>query len=179
MNDSPASLSYAQQVSLVLLRTLVGWHFLYEGFVKLWLPGWSREGVPLAGWSSVGYLKSATGPFASFFHALAGSSLLPLLDRAIPIALVLVGLSLLVGFRARLGAFCALGLLALFYAAHIPTAGVQQAGAEGAYLVVNKTLVEAGAVLVLLAFPTERLAGLDLLRARPTPVVPVPLERTP
>ncbi len=54
----------------------------------------------------------------------------------------------------------------------IPTSGVHQPGAEGAYLLVNKNLVEAAAVLVLLGFDTGRIAGLDLLRGRraPTPV---------
>jgi hypothetical protein len=35
--------------------------------------------------------------------------------------------------------------------------------AEGSYLFVNKTLVEAVAVLVLLSFDTGRIAGLDRL----------------
>ena len=33
-----------QKAGLVVLRTLVGWHFLYEGYYKLMLPGWTREG---------------------------------------------------------------------------------------------------------------------------------------
>ena len=28
--------------SLVFLSTVVGWHFLYEGYYKLMLPGWTR-----------------------------------------------------------------------------------------------------------------------------------------
>ena len=58
-------------------------------------------------------------------------------------------------------------LLALFYLASIPTAGVHRPGAEGAYLLVSKDLIEGAAVLVLLSFPTERIAGLDLLLRRP------------
>jgi len=33
-----SSLTRGQQTALVLLRTLIGWHFLYEGFVKLVWP---------------------------------------------------------------------------------------------------------------------------------------------
>jgi thiosulfate dehydrogenase (quinone) large subunit len=162
-----------QQLALVLLRTLVGWHFLYEGLYKLWSPAWSRAGAPLAVWSSAGYLRAATGPFASFFHSLADSSLLPLVDRALPVALVLVGLSLVLGLFTRAGTAGALGFLALFYLSAIPTAGVSQTGAEGAYLFVSKNLVEAAAVLVLLSFDTGRIAGLDLLRERAArPAVP-------
>jgi thiosulfate dehydrogenase [quinone] large subunit len=155
-----------QQVALVLLRTLIGWHFLYEGLYKLLTPAWSRAGAPLAPWSSAGYLHAATGPLASFFHGLADSRFLPLVDRALPIALVLVGLSLVLGLFTRAGTLGALCLLALFYLSAIPTAGVPQTGAEGAYLLVSKNLVEAAAVLVLLAFDTGRIAGLDLLRER-------------
>src|SRR3989442_11291189 len=67
-------LSRLQQVGLIVLRTLVGWHFLYEGFYKVIAPAWSREGVPLGRWTSAGYLKgAAAGPFAGLFHRLAGA----------------------------------------------------------------------------------------------------------
>ena len=56
--------------------------------------------------------------------------------------------------------------MTLFYAAAIPLGGVPAPGAEGTYLVVNKTLIEWGAVLVVALFRTGRLAGLDLLLAR-------------
>ncbi len=58
---SPATL---QQTLLVVLRTLIGWHFLYEGYTKLLQPAWGRLGAPLAAWSSAAYLKAATGPLA-------------------------------------------------------------------------------------------------------------------
>src|SRR5678815_5701053 len=32
-----------QQVALILLRTLIGCHFLYEGYYKMMTPGWSGE----------------------------------------------------------------------------------------------------------------------------------------
>ena len=169
MTPGHAPLSTTQQFGLVVLRTLIGWHFLYEGYFKLMLPGWTRGGVPLAPWSSAGYLKSATGPFASMFHALAEGSWLPTLDVVLPVMLVLVGLSLLLGLFTDVACVGALGLLALFYLSAIPTSGVPEAHAEGAYLFVNKNLVEAGAVFVLLVFRTGRFAGLDLLRLARVP----------
>lgn len=169
MVPAEAPLSPTQQVSLVVLRTLIGWHFLYEGFSKLWGPAWSRAGAPLARWTSAGYLKASSGPFAAFFQGLADSRALPFIDTAIAVALVLVGLSLMLGLLSRAGTWGALLLLGLFYAAAIPTSGVRQPGAEGAYLLVNKNLVEAAAVLVLLSFGTGRIAGLDLWRKRPSP----------
>jgi thiosulfate dehydrogenase (quinone) large subunit len=154
-----------QALALVLLRTIIGWHFLYEGYYKLVVPGWSRQGELLARWSASGYLKAATGPFAGLFHALGSSPASPWIDRIVPVALVAVGLSLVLGLFTQAGCWGALALLAAFYFAAIPMAGTPQPGAEGTYLFVNKTLVELVAVLVVLSFRTGTIAGLDLLRA--------------
>jgi thiosulfate dehydrogenase [quinone] large subunit len=163
MNDV-GSLSRGQQVALVLLRTLVGWHFLYEGYFKLWRPAWSRDGLPLSAWTSAGYLHAANGPFASIFHRLADAPWIGRLDLVVAAGLILVGLSLTLGLFTQAGCAGGLALLALFYLSQIPTAGVPQPGTEGAYLFVNKNLIEACAVLVLLNFGTGRIAGLDRLR---------------
>ena len=70
-------LSRTQQTGLVVLRTLVGWHFLYEGLVKVVWPAWTRGGVPLGRFSSAGYLRSSTGPFAELkWYTFAPRSLL-------------------------------------------------------------------------------------------------------
>jgi thiosulfate dehydrogenase [quinone] large subunit len=154
--------------ALVVLRTLLGWHFLYEGYYKLVLPAWSTAGTPLPAWSAGGYLRGATGPLAPAFRALAASSLAGWIDLAVPIALVLVGLSLVLGLFTKRGCQGAVVLLALFYLAAIPLDGVPRPGAEGTYLLVNKTLVELAAAVVLLTSRTETIAGLDLLWPRPT-----------
>ena len=134
------------------------------------MPGWTRGGVPLAPWSSAGYLKASTGPLVSIFQSLADSAWVPALDMVVVVTLVLVGLSLVLGLFTDAGCVGALALLALFYVSAIPTSGLPEPHAEGTYLLVNKNLVEAGAVFVLLAFRTGRIAGLDLLR-RPNPVI--------
>jgi thiosulfate dehydrogenase [quinone] large subunit len=160
------SLSPLQQMGLVVLRTLVGWHFLYEGYTKAIMPAWSRAGAPLPRWTSAGYLGAASGPFADFFHGMAHATWLDKVDMLVVAGLVLVGLSLMLGLFTQAGCAGALLLLALFYVSAIPLAGVNQPGAEGSYLVVNKNLIEAAAVIVLLSFRTGRIAGLDLFRNR-------------
>jgi thiosulfate dehydrogenase [quinone] large subunit len=151
--------------SLVALRTLIGWHFAYEGYYKLMLPGWSRAGGRLAPFSAEGYLRAATGPLAGFFHALAARpSIVYATDIAVPIGLLLVGLSLMLGFLTQLGCAGALLFLASFYASQPPFSGMPQPGAEGAYLIVNKNLIEFAAVLTIMTFRTGRIAGLDCLR---------------
>lgn len=167
MNGAETALTRGQQVALILLRTLVGWHFLYEGYFKLWRPSWSRDGAPLADWTSAGYLHAASGPFAPLFHRLADAPWLHRIDILVAAGLILVGLSLTLGLLTQAGCAGGLALLTLFYLAQIPTAGVPQPGAEGAYLFVSKTLIEAGAVLVLFFFRTGRIAGLDRLWHEP------------
>jgi thiosulfate dehydrogenase [quinone] large subunit len=147
-----------------MVRTLIGWHFLYEGYYKWVLPGWSAAGQPVADWSAAGYLAAATGPLAGVFHWLGSGAIVGWVDAAVVAGLIAAGLSLMLGLFTRAGAAIALVLLSLFYLANIPLAGQAVPGAEGAYLLVNKTLVEWAAVLLLLAFPTGRMAGLDLLR---------------
>jgi thiosulfate dehydrogenase (quinone) large subunit len=154
-----------QQIALVVLRTLIGWHFLYEGFTKVLTPAWSRAGAPIGSFTSAGYLRGSSGPFSDLFRNLADSSLLPWLDLIVAWGLVLVGLGLMLGLFTQLACAGAIALLALFYLSGLPTSGAREAGAEGTYLLVNKNLIEAAAVAVVLAFRTDRIAGLDLLRA--------------
>jgi len=154
-----------RQVVLVVLRVLIGWHFFYEGYYKLMVPAWSSEGAPLARWTSAGYIRAASGPVARLFQRMLDAGWTPWIDNAVKIGLLLVGVSLMLGLFTRTGCWGALFLLAMFYLSAIPFAGVPQAGAEGAYLLVNKTLIEAAAVCVVLAFNTGAIAGLDLALA--------------
>lgn len=85
----------AQLFFLVLLRVLIGWHFLYEGLSKIFNPKWT----------SYGYLMDAQGFLGNFFHALADNpTSLGVVDFLNPIGLTLVGLSLVLGIAARFGA---------------------------------------------------------------------------
>jgi thiosulfate dehydrogenase (quinone) large subunit len=159
-------LTALQQASLVIMRMLIGWHFFYEGYYKLMLPGWTRAGHPLAPWSAAGYLNAATGPFAGLFHRLAHApTMAHAVDVAVPIGLALVGLSLMLGLLTRVGCVGALLFLTLFYISAPPLAGLPQPQTEGAYLLVNKNLIELAAVLTLLAFRTEYIVGLDRIFA--------------
>ena len=163
--------SSAQQAALVALRTLIGWHFLYEGYTKLLDPAWSQNGAPLASWSSAAYLKAATGPLAPVFHWIGNASWIGSFDVFLAVTLTLVGLSLMLGLLTQTGCAGALVLLVMFYLSSIPT-GTLDLRAEGTYLIVNKNLVEACAVVVLLTFRTGSIAGLDRLwvRSRPADV---------
>lgn len=163
-------MSGSQRFLLIVLRTLIGWHFLYEGYTKLLQPAWGRAGAPVASWSSAAYLKGATGPFADAFHALGSSSWIGTIDLTVALALIAIGLSLMLGFFTQWGCAGAAALLAMFYISAVPM-GLPEARSEGTYLFVNKNLIEAAAVLTVFAFRTGRIAGLDSLWASPPRVV--------
>jgi len=157
-----------QQFTLVTLRTAIGWHFAYEGFYKLMLPGWTRTGERVAAFSAAGYLKGATGPFAGTFHSMAAQAgMMHAIDLIVPAGLLLVGLSLMLGLFTQLGCAGALAFLALFYASQPPLTGLPMTGAEGENLIVNKNLIEFIAVLAVFSFRTGWIAGLDNLRLKP------------
>ena len=70
---------------LVALRVLIGWHFLYEGLVKVVNPNWS----------SAGYLMDSQGFFSGFFQSLAtNQSVLSVVDFMNMWGLVAIGLGL-------------------------------------------------------------------------------------
>ncbi|HEV8426690.1 MAG TPA: hypothetical protein VGQ41_02180 [Pyrinomonadaceae bacterium] len=167
MSEQPKTLvTRSQSIALVVLRTLIGWHFLYEAYFKIVSPAWSRSGSPLTPWTSAGYLQGASGPLASVFHRLINAGWTVWLDRSVKVALLLIGLSLILGLFTKFGLSLALALLSLFYLLYVPTLGIPQPSNEGTYLIVNKTLIEAAAVVVLLMFDTGKIAGLDLLLRR-------------
>lgn len=139
--------------TLVLLRLLIGWHFLYEGVIKLYNPDWT----------SFGYLASAQGPFKSFFTFMSSESMIGFADWGNKIALILVGLTLLLGIYERLGAAVGIALLALYYLAHPAFPWVTQLNVEGSYWFVNKNLIEMVALVLLFQVPTAERFGLKRL----------------
>ena len=165
MTPEEGTTTKAQSVALIVLRTLIGWHFLYEAYFKIMSPAWGRSG-PLTPWTSAGYLQGASGPLGGIFHRLVNAGWTVWLDRSVKVALLLIGLSLILGLFTRVGLWLALAMLSLFYLLYVPTLGIPQPNNEGTYLIVNKTLIEAAAVAVLLMFDTGRIAGLDLFLKR-------------
>ena len=141
-----------QQTILVILRMLIGWHFLYEGIVKLWNPNWSAGG----------YLADSAGMFKKLFYWMAGnSSVLEVVDFLNVWGLILVGLGLITGFLTRWAVVGGIILLAFYYFSHPPLINTDYAlPSEGSYLFVNKNLLEIFALATLLVFPTGHI-GLD------------------
>ncbi len=142
-----------QLTALVLLRVLTGWHFLYEGLVKLINPDWS----------AIGYLLDSSWIFEGFFHSLAANpGVLGVVDFLNVWGLILVGLGLIIGSFTRIATLGGIILLTFYYVSHPPFLNLEYVlPSEGSYLIVNKTLIELVALWVLYLFPTGSLIGLD------------------
>lgn len=145
----------SQLTWLVILRVAIGWHFLYEGLVKLLNPNWS----PL------GYLLDSKGVFAPFYKMLAsGPVILSIVDHLNQWGLILIGIGLILGYLTKLSAYSGMVLLAFYYLSHPPFIGLNYAlPNEGSYLIIDKVLIEFFALGVLTAFSTGRYYGLDSL----------------
>jgi thiosulfate dehydrogenase [quinone] large subunit len=146
-------LSRPQMIAVVTLRILIGWHFLYEGLSKLTNPGWS----------AAGYLTQSRGPFAGLFRWMAGDpNVLANVNLLNKWGLTAIGLGLILGCFTRLAAASGLLVILLFYLCNPPFVGYfYSIPTEGSYLVVNKNLVEAAALGVILVTRSGRAAGLD------------------
>ena len=66
--------SPVQRWALLILRIAIGWHFLYEGVVKLGDPNWT----------SAGYLAESKWIFSGIFHSIASNPTAPVLPLPPP-----------------------------------------------------------------------------------------------
>ena len=131
---------------LLVTRMIIGWHFLYEGIVKLIKPDWT----------SAGYLLSSRWMLSDMFHNMAANtSVLHVVDLLNIWGLIFIGLALIIGVFVRLAAFSGIALLLLYYIANPPFIETPGAPLEGSYLIVNKNIVEIFALLIIAAFPTS------------------------
>jgi len=168
MNTHSGNLTRLQMTVIVVLRVVIGWHFLYEGIAKLAKPGWS----------AAGFLLQSRGPFADVFHWMAADpDRLALVNQMNMWGITAIGLGLVLGCFTRLASAAGIVLILLFYLCNPPFPGYfYSIPMEGSYVVVNKNLVELAGLAVVLVTGSGRVAGLDriihgLLRRRPSPAV--------
>ncbi len=138
---------------LVLVRVAIGWHFLYEGILKLSMPEWT----------SAAYLENSRWIFSGFFQWIASSpGVLNLVDFLMVWGFILIGLGLILGVFTRIATWSGIFILLLFYIAYPPFVGLDYGvPVEGKYLIVNKNLIELLALSLLAMFPTGHIIGLD------------------
>jgi thiosulfate dehydrogenase [quinone] large subunit len=142
-----------QMIALALLRVMIGWHFLYEGLAKMLKTNWSASS----------FLQQARGPLAGFFHWMAGSpDILNYVNLMNKWGLILIGTGLIVGCLTRTASIAGMLLILLYYFCNPPFVGYfYSIPAEGSYLIINKNLVEAAALLVTFTLASGRYYGID------------------
>jgi uncharacterized membrane protein YphA (DoxX/SURF4 family) len=143
---------------LTIIRILIGWHFLYEGIVKLLSPSWSAGT----------YLLEATWLFSGIFKAMAlNHTLLHIVNFLNTWGLILIGAGLFLGLFTRIACWSGAGLLLLYYMAHPPFTGIMEGtAAEGSYIWINKNLIEMFMLILLGSLPNLWMLGTDNLIAR-------------
>jgi thiosulfate dehydrogenase (quinone) large subunit len=152
--------STIQLTSLVILRVLIGWHFLYEGIAKLLS----------AHWSAASYLLESKWIFSGLFVWMASNPVVLILVNFLNIwGLIAIGMGLVLGGMTRIASFAGVLILLLYYICNPPFIGYTYSmPMEGSYLIVNKNLVELFSLVVLIVFPTGSIIGLDrLMRHEP------------
>lgn len=139
-------------VSLVILRMAIGWHFFYEGMVKILNPAWTSKA----------YLLDSGGIFKSLFEWMAiNSKVLIFTDFLNEWGLALIGFSLLIGWFTKFSSISGMLLLLFYYLSHPAFPGIEYLfPSDGSYFIINKTLVELFALFVIYSFPTSQIVGI-------------------
>ncbi len=147
-----------QLTTLVLLRLLIGWQILYEGISKLLIPNWS----------SAVFLRESQWILKGFANwIISHDGVLQVVDFLNTWGLIAIGLGLILGLFTRLAAIAGASLVFLYYLNSPPLIGLEYSLAiEGNCLIFNKTLIEAVALIILVAFPTGSIIGLDIFISR-------------
>ena len=152
MRGETEVLSGWQRLLLVVLRFVIGWHFFYQGYGKL----------VSVDWSSAGYLGASWGPFARISES---PTLLAIADYSTIWALIILGILLMLGLFTQFAAIAGCLLLWSFFLAIPPLdyTGFVITTPQGSELYVDKTLIEALALMLVASFKTGRMLGLDIL----------------
>jgi len=152
-NTTNMEYSKTKLAALISLRLLIGWHFFYEGMIKLLNPAWTSKA----------YLLDSGGFARPFFEWIATNpALLSANDLINAWVLTIVGGLLLLGWMTKPAALAGMILMALYYISHPPFPGIVYLfPTDGNYFIVNKTLIELAALGVIFSFPTAHIIGLE------------------
>ncbi len=131
---------------LVVIRLVIGYHFLYEGIDKLISHNWS----------SAPFLLQSNWIFSGFFHFLAGNqTILSIVDFMNIWGQILIGVALIIGLFSRIAAIFGAIMLLSYYIAIPPFVE--------SFTFIDKNLFELFLFLVTILFPTSKIIGIDLL----------------
>ncbi len=138
--------------ALIVLRIAIGWHFFYEGMIKIFSNSWTSKA----------YLLDSGGFAKIFFKWIAHhDTALVIADHLNAWGLTLIGLALVAGIFTRFASIAGMVMMGLYYLAHPAFPGIAYLlPSDGNYFIVNKTLIELVALWVVFALPTSEIVGL-------------------
>lgn len=132
--DHQPALGNAAKYAVGALRIVIGWTFLWAFFDKLLALGYSTGRDATTGkvdrfgdaaWihggsPTLGFLKfGADGPFAGFYHSIAGATLT---DAAFMLGLLAIGVALTFGIFMRLGTVAGVVMYVMMWSVVLPPA---------------------------------------------------------
>lgn len=113
----PTAAGYA----LAVMRIAFGFYFLWAFVDKMFGLGFAtpaERAVVNGGSPTTGYLSGVEGPLAGFYNGMAGSAVVDVLFMA---GLLGIGLTLVLGAGARVGALAGAAMYLFMYGASLPT----------------------------------------------------------
>jgi uncharacterized membrane protein YphA (DoxX/SURF4 family) len=136
-----------------ILRLIIGWHLLYEGYTKVIDPEWSSAPI----------LAQSRWVLGDLFQWIASHDVATrIVDFLNAWGLFAAGLGLILGALTRWAAWGAALILMLYVVAFPPipgyTFGVPM---EGSYLVINKSIIEMVSLILIGALPLDFMYGFD------------------
>lgn len=142
----PARASVAARYVLAALRIVIGWGFLWAFLDKTFGLGYSTPSAKSwlnGGSPTKGFLSSSSGPFASFYHNIAGTSVANWLFM---LGLLGIGTALILGIGMRIAGVTGVILYLMMFAVVLPpvTNPVIDDHIIGALAVAALVLVSAG-----------------------------------
>lgn len=159
-----------QTIILFIIRIVVGWHFLYEGIIKLFIPDWSAET----------YLRGSYGFLSGFFHWLASDpGLINVVNFLNIWGMILIGICLFLGILIRISSVAGIALLMLYYFAYPPFgSSIFPVSSEGHYWIINRNLIEALILVIIYLWPVkeyslEKFTGYFKSKREKEPEVPL------
>lgn len=137
--------------AFTVLRIVIGWHFLYEGVVKLFNPNWS----------SASYLMESKWLFSGVFHTMiSNNTTLQIIDFLNIWGLIIIGLCLFIGLFTRIASISGALLMLLYYIANPPFV-YSSLPATSHFYIFNYNLIEAIALFALATLNKDYLWGIQ------------------
>jgi thiosulfate dehydrogenase [quinone] large subunit len=133
----------------------MAWIFLYAASHQVLVPGWSVAG----------FLKG-TKTFNGLFAPLTGPGVAPVVSFLVGYGHLLIGLSLLLGLMVRASATAGIGIMILYWMAHMDFPYISDKNS----LLVDSHVVYALVLLLLIVKHAGHVWGLDGRAAQSRPV---------